>query len=319
MNLRNIPFQFESYVVKTFYGALGRRPSSRPYVSGDSFRALADHIMEKGRTMDPGLVDRGDIVFVQAWELPEFIESILPLIDEPFVLITHNGDIAIDERYAGLADHPLLIRWFAQNALLKHPKVMAVPIGLENRNLHWNGVVSDFRRLARSSGRRRNRILYAFTIGTNSLEREAAMAALASSPLADHLDRVNSRLYRKILRGYRFVASPPGNGVDCHRTWEAIYLGVIPIVKRSAFYDAFPDLPVLAVDGWSEILGWDDEYLETAYRDLSASFPNCRDIHMPYWEGLIESARKFEIAEAEKAGADASPTGAALNERGLPR
>ena len=30
---------------------------------------------------------------------------------------------------------------------------------------------------------------------------------------------------------FAFVASPSGNGLDCHRTWEALLLRSIPIVK----------------------------------------------------------------------------------------
>ena len=33
---------------------------------------------------------------------------------------------------------------------------------------------------------------------------------------------------------YAFVASPPGNGFDCHRTWEALVLGCIVIVQNSS-------------------------------------------------------------------------------------
>jgi hypothetical protein len=37
------------------------------------------------------------------------------------------------------------------------------------------------------------------------------------------------------LKKHKFVVSPPGNGIDCHRNWEAIYLGCIPIVLNSHF------------------------------------------------------------------------------------
>ena len=30
----------------------------------------------------------------------------------------------------------------------------------------------------------------------------------------------------------KFVLSPPGNGFDCHRTYESILLGAVPIVVR---------------------------------------------------------------------------------------
>ena len=37
---------------------------------------------------------------------------------------------------------------------------------------------------------------------------------------------------------HRFVLSPPGHGLDCHRTWEAILLGAIPIVVDCAYLRA---------------------------------------------------------------------------------
>jgi hypothetical protein len=44
---------------------------------------------------------------------------------------------------------------------------------------------------------------------------------------------------------YSFVLSPFGNGYDCHRTWEALLLGCIPIMKKSRIDSLFKYLPVL--------------------------------------------------------------------------
>ena len=41
--------------------------------------------------------------------------------------------------------------------------------------------------------------------------------------------------------------------MDCHRTWEALVLGCVPIVKRNAVEGLFADLPVLIVDDWGEV------------------------------------------------------------------
>ena len=59
--------------------------------------------------------------------------------------------------------------------------------------------------------------------------------------------------YRKLVLSSRFVISPPGNGPDCHRTWEAMYLGAIPIVLRKSWPFAHLELPVLIVDTWDQI------------------------------------------------------------------
>ena len=44
---------------------------------------------------------------------------------------------------------------------------------------------------------------------------------------------------------YAFVASPRGLGLDTHRTWEALFLGSIVIVRSSSIDELFEDLPVV--------------------------------------------------------------------------
>jgi hypothetical protein len=139
------------------------------------------------------------------------------------------------------------------------------------------------------------RILYGFTLRTNEKERQPALEALRASHLAESVERTNSRDYRIRLERYAFVASPPGNGVDCHRTWEALYLGVIPIVKRSAFYDSFPGLPALAVGEWEEIRTWDSAFLTRVYADLSHKIQSTPYIWFSYWEELIHRARALAV------------------------
>ena len=68
---------------------------------------------------------------------------------------------------------------------------------------------------------------------------------------------------------YKFVASPAGNGLDCHRTWEAIYLGVVPIVENNAMNKSFKKLglPMILIDKekWSELSKWTPETMEKKF------------------------------------------------------
>jgi hypothetical protein len=57
----------------------------------------------------------------------------------------------------------------------------------------------------------------------------------------------------KKMSEYQFIISPYGNGYDCHRTWEAILLGCIPIVYGTVFNTLFNGLPVLQVNDWKDI------------------------------------------------------------------
>jgi hypothetical protein len=287
MRLANIPFRIESLLFRTYYEATGARPGSAPFISGDTFRGLADQILEKDREIDLAHLRPSQIVFVEQPQIPHFVKDYLPKIKVPFVLITHNGDTNIDDSYRYLADDRRIRHWFTQNALIQHPKVTGIPLGLENRNLHTHGVIHDFRALQSRNSRKITRILFGFTVGNNQQERLPALNAFRCSTVADSMERINSRAYRKRLARYAFVASPPGSGMDCHRTWEALYLRTIPIVRRSRLYDSFPGLPVLAVDDWSEITDWDVQFLEKTYERLSSELEKTPLLRFEYWADLI--------------------------------
>jgi len=79
---------------------------------------------------------------------------------------------------------------------------------------------------------------------------------------------------------YSFVLSPHGNGLDCHRTWEALVLGCIPIVKKSLIDDLYIDLPVLIVNEWSDV---NKELLkETINKFKNINF-NYDKLELKYW------------------------------------
>jgi SAM-dependent methyltransferase len=285
-------YLLEAHSVSTVHRWLRAHPSSAPYLSGDTFRAMADHVLDMDGSIDPRRVIRGDIVFVETERLPGFIASVLPRVTERFVLITHSGDDPVDESSVGLADDGRIARWFAQNVLCRHSKVTPIPIGLESRWRHNNGVLDDFRLLARRPVAKRPRILYGFNVITNPEERGLALESLRRARAADEYMRTNARAYRKKLSEYCFVASPPGHGVDCHRTWEALYLGVVPIVKRSPLYDGFPGLPILVVDDWRELEELGEDRLSELYNRLHVAPEGIEQVWERYWASAVRAARR---------------------------
>ena len=85
--------------------------------------------------------------------------------------------------------------------------------------------------------------------------------------------------------GYAFVASPHGNGLDCHRTWEALCLGCIPIVKTSPLDDLYEGLPVLIVGEWRDIC--ENLLLETIENFKNIDF-NYEKLTLNYWMDKIK-------------------------------
>ena len=59
--------------------------------------------------------------------------------------------------------------------------------------------------------------------------------------------------YLKTLSTYKYSISPKGNGIDCHRTWEALYLNCIPIVESNSINELYEDLPVIIIEDWNNI------------------------------------------------------------------
>jgi hypothetical protein len=83
---------------------------------------------------------------------------------------------------------------------------------------------------------------------------------------------------------YAFVISPHGNGLDCHRTWEALVLGCIPIIKTSSIDILFQDLPVLIVSDWSDI---NEELLTNTIKTFRSAVFNYDKLKLSYWVDKI--------------------------------
>ena len=91
--------------------------------------------------------------------------------------------------------------------------------------------------------------------------------------------------YYRHVAGHMFTVSPEGNGVDCHRTWEALYLKSVPIVQRSPEMNHFQDLPILYTDDYTELT---PSYLRRVYSQMLDTEYNIKELYSSYWRSLIQ-------------------------------
>ena len=89
-------------------------------------------------------------------------------------------------------------------------------------------------------------------------------------------------LYRNSL----FVPSPAGNGLDCHRTWEALYLGAVPVVLKSE-YTGDESWPVLVIDSWERFVRLEPK----ALRDLYKKYAKTREQSIAFSINLLEKLK----------------------------
>lgn len=295
----SITWRIKRKIMKTLIGnSSNPHPASFPYITGDGFRSFAAHRYERGTRLDPEKVMPKEIVFVQGDLLRTFFEMIHPQIKHPYILITQNADTNIDHSYCKYIDRKI-IHWFAQNVVAVHEKITPIPIGLECLYHHNFGVPKVFDAAVKKSiskataATRKSRIIFKFNIKSNPEERQPAYDFLSRFPLADELTGwPHPKKYLESLMSYRFVASPRGNGEDCHRTWEAMLVGTVPIVMKSVASDFFSKigLPLLAIDSWDDITTLSEYDLKAKY-DLILAKANRDPLYMDYWQNLIISKK----------------------------
>ena len=240
------------------------RPASFPFISGDTFRSMADVVIDE--TGVTGTWRPGGTAFCAPKYVPTLLDLTLsgtPGADAAMSmsLILHNGDVVPDVETYGI-----LTRIFRQvlsvnvSAEVEELGVLPIPIGLEN--LHWsrNGLLGYFDQPHLTSIRvpaadREISVLASFRSSTNPELREPLRELALHSDVIWHEPSTDPAPYFSLVRQATFVLSPPGNGPDCHRTWESIYLGAIPVLRAGTLSPQLArQLPVLEIDDWAAFL-----------------------------------------------------------------
>tara|TARA_B100001093_G_scaffold267666_1_gene256007 strand:- start:2036 stop:3760 length:1725 start_codon:yes stop_codon:yes gene_type:complete len=94
---------------------------------------------------------------------------------------------------------------------------------------------------------------------------------------------------------YKYILSPQGAGLDCHRTWEAIMIGIIPIVKSSSIDEIYNELPVLVIKDWNELsVKLLNNKLEEINKCRGEKMYNFERLYIKYWVNKMEKTmRKY--------------------------
>ena len=265
----------------------------------------------------------GCILHVCPPALPNFVNKVLPTITVPFKLLTNNSDYTLPKDFPEesemILQHPLLIHWFAQNCILNDPKLTRVPIGLDYHSLHipppklkfglrrpemhmfgWGekkpALKQEHELLSiRSSAlpfQNRQLKCYAnfhffMSMGHGKVDRPDALNSVPKDVVFYEPKKVTRDICWKNMVQCAFVVSPHGNGLDCHRTWEALSLGCIPIVKTSGLDPLFEGLPVWIVSSWSDVT---ESNMRLKVEEFSNKSFQYEKLTLKYWQSKIIGA-----------------------------
>lgn len=196
-----------------------------------------------------------------------------------------------------------VVALFSPNNQLRDERSVSVPLGVRAENL------PALRLERKAQAARHERLCYAnFTVNESEYPsgrggcphvraRLAEQLATTSWMTVDISER-RRKDKRDLLRYYgemachKFAVSPQGRGIDSYRTWEALYLGVVPIVMRSPAMAAFERLPILFTDDYGEL---SESYLEQRWQEIaSGSFQIERMLKSWYRHRFLQAISLLE-------------------------
>lgn len=277
------------------------------YIDGSKFESIADFgYGDKYTTQHDLDIDkllhflstfnqnRLPIVYVDSDRVLEFFKKVKEIKCPNFILLSHNGDTIFGENE--VYEKPnFIVKWFGQNInVINTNTIISLPIGLERP--HWSlSRYGDFafkhKKIYQYSNLifEKNSLCYInFNIETNRMKRSWIVDYFSNEVWCKtRIGGINGSLdnYFTDCKSSYFVLCPDGNGIDCHRNWEMLYLGSIPIVEKSNFHsEIYSNLPVIIVDSFKQI---NQKYLLQMIN--TTPIINYEKLKFSYWEKLIKN------------------------------
>jgi hypothetical protein len=223
------------------------------------------------------------IIFVYTHFLDFFFEKIFPHVNNEFVLISHNSDHCVSKKYHEFLISDKIMKWYGQNIEFENDKLFSLPIGIANSQWgHGNLDLLDKVRNENNSKdflvyKNYNLTTYGNRIGINLITNSNGIYMTPHKSQEDYLRDISKSV---------FCICPPGNGIDCHRIWECLYLNCIPIVYDHIHYKQFQDLPILLIDDWNAV---NLRFLEEAESAMTGRYYNLEKLDLSYWANQIIS------------------------------
>jgi len=200
-----------------------------------------------------------------------------------FIIFTNLEDTPLDE-YIFNSIPNNVIRICAANSMVWGDKVIPAPYGVQ-RTMSYNDdriqVLQSY--MTKEKMPTSFRLLYVGINENSHEERKGLTEKFIDKPWATvETERVDFQTYLDRMWRCKFVLCPRGNAIDCHRNWETVYMGRVPVMKRNPFLqELYTPYPVLWVDDYSEVT--EQLLLDNNQLFLEAQAVNLDYLSLPQW------------------------------------
>lgn len=178
-------------------------------------------------------------LFIYTHILDHFIEYILPKLDKTlsYVLYLHNSDHEVTKKHIEvLTNYDCIENIYAQNISFYHSKAQLLPIGIANSMFKHGDLLSIYKTMSETYYKIKHKGLYIninpatypyrHTVLQEIKQRPNDFVISSGKPYKDYLEELSQ---------HRFCLCVRGNGIACHREWESLYLGVIPVIINNQY------------------------------------------------------------------------------------
>lgn len=176
-----------------------------------------------------------------------------------FIIYTGQEDTPIDEHI----QVPQNVKHiYAVNALFNNELITPFPFGLQRKmNPNDNRLEIMKENVEKDERVVPTKLFYVnMGIGRNA-ERQALTEFSTNEWTTTRFDK-ESRFFPfdkyqdflNELRDHKFIACPPGHGMDTHRIWETLYMRRVPVMKRRPYFEKLlVGFPVLYINNWYDV------------------------------------------------------------------
>lgn len=235
------------------------------YIQGELFRNIPETNYFDGHSADFSKINRNKVV-------------------------THNSDYSTSQILELNNNKEIFYMgnfvWFAQNVDIYHPRIIPIPIGLENSE--WFPHLNKLEKIKNIDKSNKHIFCTACFNPTTHPSRTKTLATFMKSDFCKTMLSVNGTwfdLYLRELAASSFAICPRGNGIDTHRLWEALYCNTIPVVEDCVNIRGF-DLPMVIVKDYASVT---KELLEKELAEIPNRQYNMDQLDMNYWINYIQS------------------------------
>lgn len=219
-------------------------------------------------------------------------------LENDVILISGNSDFTISDNE--VSRMPSNVKaWFATNAIVEHPKIIPIPLGIENykeaerpeHGVGYDRALEKENFILNHVDRTPKNLIYAnFRWGTNPTHRNSIINICKESPHItwEEPTLTISEFFDRIL-DFEAVVCPQGNGFgDNHRIYETLYLNRIPITTGQHVYKTLHhNFPVVYIDNVKLLKN--HEYMKEQIEIAKLKKWDRNLLDLDYWESKILS------------------------------